>query len=204
MTAIKETTRARLIMFHGLGMLMLGMLLFHVRETMADFFAYGCALAMLLMTASLIFLAILDWICVAGQDPRGASMLRGFLFTSVGAAGAAGFLSLYPGATIRMYCYVIAIYALLLGFGKYQLARNWRGQERVHIVLYLLAAAALLFGVALLVVAGWDERKVITLIAFYSLFMGVQTIFSMFYLHEGIESEADRRSGLSHGSRNRS
>jgi hypothetical protein len=188
MAKIKETGRARLVMLHGLSSLMLGMLLFFVRNTMVFFYAYGCALAMLLMTGSLILLAALDWICVVGHGPRQASLLRGLLFVSVGAAAVAVFLSLYPGATIRMYCYVIAIYALLLGYGKYRLARNWRGREPVHMVLSLLAAVALLFGAALLVMAGWDERKVITLIASYSLFMGAQTILSMFYLHEGLES----------------
>lgn len=186
MAGIKENMRAKLMMLHGLAMLTLGMLLFYARETMQFFHAFGCALAMLLIAASLILLAVLDWICIIGQGPEQVFRLRGLLMTSVGAAVCGVVLALYPGATIRMFCYVIASYALLLGFGKYQLARSLNVRD-VRFIMFILAAIALLFGVVLLVVAGWDERTVITVIAFYSLFMGAQMILSMFYLHDCLE-----------------
>jgi hypothetical protein len=165
MTQIIETKRAKLMMFHGFSMLMLGMLLLYIRETMAFFYAYGCALAMLLIAASLILLAALDWICIVGQGAERASKLRGVLFISVGAAASGAVLALSPGATIKMFCYLIAFYALLLSFGKYKLARYWNGPEHIRIVMYVLAAVALLFGVLLLLMAGGDERNVITLLA---------------------------------------
>lgn len=185
---IKETKRAKLMMFHGFSMLMLGMLLLYIRETMAFFYAFGCALAMLLIAASLILLAALDWICIVGQGAEQASKLRGVLFVSVGAAASGVVLALSPGATIQMFCYLIAFYALLLGFGKYKLARYWSGPEHARIVMYVLAAIALLFGILLLLMAGGDERNVITLLASYSLFMGAQMLLTIFYLHEEQES----------------
>jgi hypothetical protein len=192
MTQIIETKRAKLMMFHGLSMLMLGMLLLYIRETMAFFYAYGCALAMLLIAASLILLAALDWICIIGQGAERASKLRGVLFISVGAAASGVVLALSPGATIKMFCYLIAFYALLLSFGKYKLARYWNGPEHIRIVMYVLAAVALLFGVLLLLMAGGDERNVITLLASYSLFMGAQMLLTIFYLHEEQESVLSR------------
>jgi hypothetical protein len=189
MAAIKETTRARLMMLHALAMLVLGMLLFYVRDTMQFFYAFGCALAMLLIAASLIFVAALDWICVLGHGPEQAHRLRGFLLASVGAAMCGVALALYPGATIRMFCYVLAVYTLLLGCGKYQLARNLILPERIQKGMIVVAAVVFLLGVFLLVVAGWDERMVITLMGFYSLFMGAEMLLSMFYLHEVLEPE---------------
>jgi len=188
MAHVKETTRAKLMMLHGFSMSMLGMLLLYVRETMAYFYAFGCALAMLLIAASLILIAALDWICVVGQGAEQASKLRGVLFISVGAAAGGVVLALYPGATIRMFCYLIAFYALLLSFAKFNLARYWSGPERARIVMYVFAAIALLFGMLMLVMAGWDPRSVITLLAFYSLFMGAQMLLTIFYLHEGLDS----------------
>jgi hypothetical protein len=164
MAGIKESTRVKLLLLHGFALLTLGMLLFYLRGTMEFFHAFGCALGMLLIASSLILLAVLDWICIVGQGPEQASKLRGLLTTGVGAALGGVVLALYPGATIRMFCYLIAVYTLLLSFGKYQLYRN------------------------LILVAGWDERVVITVLGFYSLFMGVQMILSMLYLHESLES----------------
>ena len=132
MAHVKETTRATLMMLHGFCMSMLGMLLLHVRETMAHFYAFGCALAMLLIAASLIMLAALDWICVVGQGAEQASKLRGILSISVGAAFGGVVLALYPGATISLFCYLIAFYALLLSFAKFNLARYWSGPERAR------------------------------------------------------------------------
>ena len=161
---------------------------FHVRETMAHFYAFGCALAMLLIAASLIMLAALDWICVVGQGAEQASKLRGILSISVGAAFGGVVLALYPGATISLFCYLIAFYALLLSFAKFNLARYWSGPERARIVMYVLAAIALLFGMLMVIMAGWDARNVIALLAFYSLFMGAQMLLTIFYLHEGLHS----------------
>jgi uncharacterized membrane protein HdeD (DUF308 family) len=188
MAGSKENTRVRLLMLHGFTMLMLGMLLFYARETMQFFYAFGCALAMLLIAASLILLAVLDWICVVGQGPEQASKLQGFLMASVGAATGGVVMALYPGATIRMFCYLIAVYTLLLSFGKYQLARRLNFTGRVRVTLIALAAIAFLFGIVLLLVAGWDERMVITVLGFYSSYMGIQMLLSMFYLHESLES----------------
>lgn len=188
MAHVKETTRATLMMLHGFCMSMLGMLLLHVRETMAHFYAFGCALAMLLIAASLIMLAALDWICVVGQGAEQASKLRGILSISVGAAFGGVVLALYPGATISLFCYLIAFYALLLSFAKFNLARYWSGPERARIVMYVLAAIALLFGMLMVIMAGWDARNVIALLAFYSLFMGAQMLLTIFYLHEGLHS----------------
>jgi hypothetical protein len=193
MAHIQETTRAKLMMVHGFCLSMLGMLLFYVRETMTVYYAFGCAVAMLLIAASLILLAALDWICVAGQPAGQASKLRGVLLISVGAAAVGEVLALYPGATVQMFAYLMAVYALLQGFGKYKHARYWTGPERVRIIMYIFAAIATLFGVLLVVMAGWNQRDVIALLASYSLFMGAQILLSIFYLHEGLDSRGDLR-----------
>jgi hypothetical protein len=84
MRSMKEPTRAKLMMLHGLTMMMLGMLLFHVRDMMGTLYAFGCAFAMLLVTGSLILLAVFDWICVAGQSGGHALKLGGLLLVSAG------------------------------------------------------------------------------------------------------------------------
>jgi len=48
-----------------------------------------------------------------------------------------------------------------LSFAKFNLARYWKGPERARIVIYVLAAIALLFGMLMLIMAGWDARNVI-------------------------------------------
>ena len=115
--------------------------LFYIRATMTNllFYVFGGAFAMLLVAASLLFIAGVDWLCAAGLGRRQVSRLRGLLFLSTAVAACGVFLILYPGATIRMLCYVLAVYALSLSLGKFGLARAWIGTKRQQMVMYILA-----------------------------------------------------------------
>ena len=124
MTRMSENTRGKLMMAHGLAMLTLGFALFYIRATMTNlfFYVFGGAFALMLVAASLLFIAVVDWICAAGLGCHQVSRLRGLLFLSTAVAACSVFLIVFPGATMQLLCYVIAVYALALGVGKLGLA----------------------------------------------------------------------------------
>jgi len=171
---------------HGFAMLALGLALFYIRATMTNllFYVIGGAFALLLVAASLLFIAGVDWICAAGLGRRQVSRLRGFLFLSTAAAACSVFLILYPGSTVRMLCYVLAVYALSLSLGKFGLARSWNGTKREQAVMYILAGVALAFSAALVAFAGQDDRDSLAVVASYSLFMGFQMLLTMYFLQK--------------------
>ena len=191
MILLTENTRIKLMAIHGWTMLGLGLALFYVRATMTNllFYVVGGAFALLLVAASLLFIAGVDWICAAGLGCHRVSRFRGFLIVSTAAAACSVFLILYPGATIRMLCYVLTVYALSLSVGKIALARSWKGTPREQTVMYILAGIGFAFAGALLVVAGHDDRESLAVVASYSLFMGLQMLLSMYFL----QSQALRR-----------
>lgn len=186
MIRLKEDTRAQLMMAHGFAMLALGLGLFYIRGTMTNSFfdVIASAFAMLLVTGSLLFIAAVDWICAVGLGFPQVFKLRGLLFLSAGAGAGAVFLILYPGSTIGMFCYLIAIYALLLSIGKFSLAMYWKGTKGVHAVMYVLAALAFFFSALLAMAARRMEREAIAVIGGYAVFIGLQMLLSMYYLEQ--------------------
>jgi hypothetical protein len=197
MMRLTENTRAKLMVTHGYLMLGLGLALLYVRATMTNvfFYVFGSAVALLLVAGSLLFIAGVDWICAAGLGCRQVSRLRGLLFVSTAVAASSLLLIFYPGATVQMMCYVIAIYALLLSVGKFYLARSWGGSKREQVILYLLAFAALAFSVCLVGFAGPDDRDSLAVLAGYSLFLGLQMLLTMYFLERQVLKTA--RLGLS-------
>ena len=198
MIRLTENTRIRLMAIHGWTMLGLGLALFYVRATMTNllFYVVGGAFAMLLVAASLLFIAGVDWICAAGLGCHRVSRLRGFLIVSTGAAACSVFLILYPGATIRMLCYGLTVYALTLSVGKITLARSWKGTAREQTVMYILAGIGFAFTGALLVVADHNGRESLAVVASYSLFMGLQMLLSMYFLQSQALRRIEPASGL--------
>ncbi len=188
MIRLAEDTRGKLMMAHGLAMLTLGFTLFYIRATMTNlyFYVFGGAFALLLVAASLLFVAALDWICAAGLGSRQVRRLRGLLFVSTAVAACSVFLILYPGTTMEMLSYIIAVYALALGVGKLGLARSWTGTQREQKVMYLLAGVALAFSASLVAVAitGRDDRASLAVIGGYALFMGSQMLLTMYFLQQ--------------------
>ena len=184
MIRVTENTRVRLMAIHGWTMLGLGLALFYIRAAMTNllFYVAGAAFALLLVAASLLFIAGVDWICAVGLGCHRVSSLRGFLFVSTAAAACSVFLIVYPGATLQMLCYVLTVYALSLSVGKVALARSWKGTAREHTVMYILAGIGFVFAAALLAVAGRDERESLAVVAGYSLFMGFQMLLLMYFL----------------------
>ena len=201
MIRLNETTRVTLMTIHGFAMLALGMSLFYVRATMTNllFDVVGGAFAMLLVAASLLFIAGVDWLCAAGLGRRQVSRLRGLLFLSSAVAACGVFLILYPGATIRMLCYLLAVYALLLSVGKFSLARAWIGTKRQQMVMYTLAVVAVAFSADLIVFAGGDERDALVVVASYSLFMGLQMLLTMYFLLQQPAEELSKPSSALKG-----
>jgi hypothetical protein len=191
MIRLTENTRIRLMAIHGWTMLGLGLALFYIRATMTNllFYVVGGALALLLVAASLLFIAGVDWICAVGLGCHRVSRLRGFLLVSTVAAACSVFLIFYPGATMQMLCYILAVYALSLSLGKVALAGYWKGTPRELTGMYILAGIGFAFAGALLAVAGRDERDSLAVVAGYSLFMGLQMLLSMYFL----QSQALRR-----------
>jgi hypothetical protein len=198
MIRLTEKTRVRLMTIHGFAMLALGLALFYIRATMTNllFYVIGGAFALLLVAASLLFIAGVDWICAAGLGRRQMSRLRGFLFLSTAAAACSVFLILYPGSTIRMLCYVLAVYALSLSLGKFGLARSWNGTKREQAVMYILAGVALAFSAALVAFAGQDERASMAVVASYSLFMGFQMLLTMYFMQQQALKPTEPAAGL--------
>ncbi len=184
MFRLNENTRVKLMTIHGFTMFALGLALVYVRATMTNllFDVFGGAFAMLLVAASLLFIAAVDWLCAAGLGRRQVSRLRGLLFVSTGVAAGGVFLILYPGGSVRLLCYVLALYALSLGVGKFGLARVWTGSQRQGVVLYILAGIAITFSVALAVFAGGRDRDALAVLAAYSLFMGLQMLLTMYFI----------------------
>jgi hypothetical protein len=186
MIRMREVTRARLMATHGFAMLGLGLGLFYIRAMMTNLFYYvfGCAFALLLVAASLLLIAALDWLCAAGLGSRQIAKLRGLLLLSTAAAAISFVLILYPSSTIRMLSYLIAVYALLHGIGKFRLARYWKGTTREQVVMYVLGGIAFFFSALLVVVAPRDERDILAVVASYCVFMGFQMLLSMYYLQQ--------------------
>lgn len=192
---MKESTRAGLIFTHGVVMVALGVGLLYLGAAMSTrlFHLLGCAFALLLVAASLLFIAISDWISIIGSGAGQASHLRGLLIVSLVAAGTSAFLILYPGATIRTVSYLTAVYSLLLSIGKFHLAARWRSPGYGKALLLVLAGMALLFSGLLVAIAvsAEDDRDVLTVIAAYSLFMGFQSVLTAYYLRRQTLKTAD-------------
>jgi len=191
-------------MAHSVAMLTLGFALFYVRATMSNlfFYVFGGAFSLLLVAASLLFIAALDWICATGLGVRQVSRLKGLLFVSTAAAVASVFLILFPGASLRIACWVIALYALALGGGKLSLAQSWRSRPREQKILYALAVSALAFGGALIALAihGADDRAFLAVIAGYAVFMGFQMLLTMYFLQQQMLKKVKAGSGFTRAS----
>ena len=198
MIRLTENTRARLMLIHGFAMLALGLALFYIRATMTNlfFYVFGGAFAALLVAASLLFIAGVDWFCAAGVGRRQVARLRGLLLLSTAVAAGSVILILCPGATIQMLSYLIAIYALALSVGKFGLARSWNGSRREQAVMYILAVVALAFSAALVGFAGEDDRATLAVVASYSLFMGFQMLLTMYFLQQQAFKAIEAASGL--------
>ena len=83
-----ESARVRLVTANGFIMLALGLALFYIRSSMTEllFYVLGGAFTLLLVAASLLFIAGLDWLCAASLGRRQVSRLRGLLFLSTAVA----------------------------------------------------------------------------------------------------------------------
>jgi hypothetical protein len=172
------------MVIHGYTMLALGLTLLYVRGTMTNLFfdVFGGAIAMLLVAASLLFIASLDWILAAGLGRRKLRSLRGLLAVSTAVAVCGVLLILYPGTTVQMWCYLIAIYAFALSIAKASLARSWNGSKREQLAMYVLAGITFAFSGCLAAVARHDERSCLEVVAGYSVFMGLQMLLTIYFL----------------------
>jgi hypothetical protein len=186
MIPLTKNTRVKLMTIHGLAMLALGIALFYIRATMTDLFSYvfGGALAVLLIASSLLFIAGLDWICATLLGYRHVHTLWRFLLLSTTAGACIVLLILYPGSTIRILCYVQAVYAFSLSLGKFYLARLWNGTKREQATTYFLAVVALAFSGSLVVFAGKGDAVSLAVVATYYLFMGVEMLVTMYLLRQ--------------------
>jgi hypothetical protein len=184
MIRLTERTREKLMLVHGCSMVLLGLALFYIRSTMTNlfFYVFGSAFALLLVAASLLFIAGVDWICAMGLGRHQVSKLRGFLFLSTAVAGCSLLLVFFPGATLQMLCYLLAFYALSLSVGKFSFARSWNGSKREQSVMYVLAFVALVFSVCLVGFSSADDRTSLSLVGSYSVFMGLQMLLAMYFL----------------------
>jgi hypothetical protein len=204
MTRLTPKVRRNLIMAHGLAMMTLGFALFYIRATMTNlfFYVFAGAFAVLLLAASLLFIAVTNWICAAGLGRRQVSWLRGLLFVGSAAAALSVFLILYPGASMQMLCYAIAAYALALGAGKLSFARYWTGTQREQRVMYFLAGISFTFSASLIVVAITppDDQASLAVIGVYALFMGFQMLLTMQFLKKQALKAVEAASGLKQAS----
>ncbi len=186
MLRLTANQRLRLMVVHGYTLVGLGLALFYIRSTMTNllFSVFGGALALLLVTASLLLIAGVDWLCAAGLGRQQSNGLKGALMVSTTVAGACVFLAVYPGTTFRMLADVFAVYALSLTAGKFGLARSWPGNVREKTTIYVMAAIGLGFAVLLFAVARRNDRTCLAAVAAYSLFIGTQMLLSMYFLQK--------------------
>lgn len=177
--------RLTLLLAHGVGMVGIGLALFYIRATMTNliFDTFGAIFALMLVAASLLFSAMLDWVCAAGIGLHHFIELRKYLFLSMILAGASLFFVLYPAASLQLLCYFIAAYALFLGISKLWLAQHWDCGRSLKIVLNVLGGIAVCFSGSLVAIAGKEDRSTIALLAFYSIFVGGQMLLTTFYLY---------------------
>jgi hypothetical protein len=188
MIRLTERTREKLMLVHGCSMVLLGLALFYIRATMTNlfFYVFGGAFALLLVAASLLFITGVDWMCAMGLGCRQVSRLRGFLFLSTAVALCSLLLIFFPGATLQMLCYLLAVYALSLSVGKFSFARSWSGSKREQAVMYVLAFVALAFSICLVGFSSPDDRTSLSLIGSYSLFIGLQMLLTMYFLQQQV------------------
>jgi hypothetical protein len=177
--------RLTLLIAHGIGMVGIGLALFYVRATMTNviFDICGSIIVLMLVAASLLLSAMLDWVCAVGTGLHHVVGLRRYLFLSLISAGAGLFFVLYPAASIRPLCYFIAAYALFLGIGKLWLAQHWDGGKSLKLVLNVLGGIAVCFSGSLVAIADKEDRSAIALLALYSMFVGGQMLLTTFYLY---------------------
>jgi len=197
MTNLYGNRHVRLVALHGLTMILLGLAVFYVRNTMTNIFFdfIGGLLAFLLIAASLIFLALSDWLIVFDLGVGEVSKLRRLLTLSTLAAAGSLSMMFYPAASTRILCYFVAVYALVLGIGKLYLAAHWVGSQATQIFMWILAAIALSFAGVLVGAAGLTEWLAVTILAIYCLFTGLQMLLCMFFLLRmsgSIEVSTDR------------
>lgn len=168
------------MMIHGYAMLALGLALFYVRATMTNlfFYAFGDAVALLLVAASLLVHRRhrLDLRCWPWLPPDNQT--------------AQVFVPEHRCSCLQR-CFdslswrnLIAICALALSASKFGLARSWDGSRREQAVMYVLAVIAFTFSVCLVGVARQDDRESLALVGGYSLFMGVQMLLTMRFLQQ--------------------
>ncbi len=166
-------------------MVAIGLALFYVRATMTNFIfdIFGSIFALMLIAASLLLSAMLDWVCAVGMGLHHFVELRRYLFLSIVSAGAGLFFVLYPAASLRPLCYFIAGYALFLGIGKLWLAQHWDCAKPLKIALNILGGIAVCFSGALVAIADKEDRSAIALLASYSIFIGGQMLLTTSYLY---------------------
>lgn len=178
-------TRLTLIVAHGVAMIGVGLALLYVRATMTNivFDVFGTIFALLLVAASLLFSAFLDWVCAVGMGVRHLKELRRYLLLSIFSAGCGLFFFLYPPASLRILCYCIAAYAIFLGIGKLRLVQHWNGGTYERFILSAFGFIAVCFSGVLASVANKEERDAVGVLGVYSFFVGLQMLLSTFYLY---------------------
>ena len=174
-----------LVAAHGIATICVGAALLYIRATMTNavFDLFDCMVALILVAASLLFSALLDWAFVGDIGLHRFRELRSYLLLSLICAGGGLFFALYPKASIQMLCYFVAAYALLLGIGKFRLAQSWKSARLEKILIYLLGAIAVSFSGVLVSVSAEDETVGITVLGIYCIFVGAQMLLSIAYLY---------------------
>lgn len=183
-----QATRTGWMVAQAIVMIVLGFAIFHVRENMGTgLFAFlGSILSMLLLATSLLFIVVSDLICMAGLGTDKLPILRRFLSLSAIAAAAGAVLVLFV-IDIRGTCWMLAVYSLLLSIATCNLAIRWRETKTARVVLYALAAIAVVFTWLLVWVALFarDPRTLVSIIGAYSVYMGSQMLLTIYYVrHE--------------------
>jgi hypothetical protein len=186
MIQLPESLRARLMLIHGCTTVALGLMLLYVSGTMTNllFDLFGGAIAMLLLAASLLFIASVDWIVAGGFGRHEIRTPRITLAITTVVAACGVLLLLYPGGTIQVWCCLIAMYALCLSVAKVGLARSWQGSKRGRLVMYVLAAIGFAFSAGLAAVTGQGERRCLAVVAAYSIFLGLQMLLTIYFLQK--------------------
>jgi hypothetical protein len=176
-------TRLTLMTVHGIVMVLIGLALFWIRAVMTNviFDVLGSTFALMLLVASFLFSAVLDWVFEVETELHHIRELRRLLLVSGIAAAGCWFFLIASTPSIRVLCYFTAVYALFLGIGKIRLAQHLDRGTRERIIINVLGCLAICFSGILAAMANKEERSAIAVLGGYSLFVGLLMLLSTFY-----------------------
>jgi len=137
----------RILIFHGVLALCLGLALFYLRTTMTNqiFEAVAVVIAMTLAAAALVLGGIADWFAAWNEGTKHLHRVVFYLLAGLAFALTGVFLGIYSQVSMQMLVIFAAIHAV--AFGVLALALSWRAGRHVleRRGMYLFGLVSIVF-----------------------------------------------------------